>query len=76
VVGDLGADRVFASGTSLTPRESWPANFATPWRALAVLDGSVARYRLFALSAQAGTAAIEAIRARGACDRAGQPAGS
>jgi len=29
-------------------------NFATPWRALAVLDGAVERYRLFALNAQAG----------------------
>src|ERR1700749_3325365 len=38
-----GAPRVVAGG-----------NFATPWRALAVLDGAVARYRLFALNAQAG----------------------
>ena len=29
-------------------------NYATPWRALAVLDGTVPRYRLFALNAQAG----------------------
>jgi acyl-CoA hydrolase len=29
-------------------------NFATPWRALAVLDGTLARYRLFALNAQEG----------------------
>ena len=37
-----------------TPRVVVGGNFATPWRALAVLDGSVARYRLFALNAQAG----------------------
>jgi acyl-CoA hydrolase len=29
-------------------------NFATPWRALAILDAAVAEYRLFALNAQAG----------------------
>jgi acyl-CoA hydrolase len=29
-------------------------NFAIPWAALAVLDGAIARYRLFALNAQAG----------------------
>ena len=29
-------------------------NFATPWRALSVLDGAVARYHLFALNAQRG----------------------
>ena len=28
-------------------------NFATPWRALAVLDGAVAEFRLFAINAQA-----------------------
>ncbi len=37
-----------------TPRVVVGGNFATPWRALAVLDGSVARYQLFALNAQAG----------------------
>src|SRR5580698_3959759 len=37
-----------------TPRVVAGGNFATPWQALAVLDGSVARYRLFALNAQAG----------------------
>src|ERR1700749_5093690 len=37
-----------------SPRVVVGGNFATPWRALAVLDGSVARYRLFALNAQAG----------------------
>jgi hypothetical protein len=37
-----------------TPRVVVGGNFATPWRALEVLDGSVARYRLFALNAQPG----------------------
>src|ERR1700734_4059594 len=37
-----------------TPRVVVGGNFATPWRALAVLDGTLARYRLFALNAQAG----------------------
>jgi hypothetical protein len=37
-----------------TPRVVAGGNYATPWRALAVLEGSVARYRLFALNAQAG----------------------
>lgn len=37
-----------------TPRIVAGGNFATPWRALAVLDGSVAGYRLFVLNAQAG----------------------
>ena len=37
-----------------TPRVVVGGNYATPWRALAVLDGTVARYRLFALNAQAG----------------------
>ena len=36
------------------PRVVVGGNFATPWRALAVLDASVARYRLFALNAQPG----------------------
>ena len=44
VLGALaGAPRVVAGG-----------NYATPWRALAVLDGAVPRYRLFALNAQQG----------------------
>jgi acyl-CoA hydrolase len=44
VLGGLGgAPRVVAGG-----------NFATPWRVLAVLDGAVAEYRLFALNAQPG----------------------
>jgi hypothetical protein len=29
-----------------TPRVVAGGNYATPWRALAVLDGTVARYRL------------------------------
>src|ERR1700678_959686 len=37
-----------------TPRGVVGGNSATPWRALAVLDGTLARYRLFALNAQAG----------------------
>jgi len=44
VLGALpGAPRVVAGG-----------NFATPWRALAVLDAAVAQYKLFALNAQPG----------------------
>jgi len=37
-----------------TPRVVAGGNYATPWRALAVLDGTVAEYRLFALNAQPG----------------------
>src|ERR1700733_14064094 len=37
-----------------TPRVVAGGNFATPWRALSVLDGVVARYHLFALNAQPG----------------------
>jgi acyl-CoA hydrolase len=37
-----------------TPRVVAGGNFATPWRALAILDGALAQYRLFALNAQAG----------------------
>jgi acyl-CoA hydrolase len=37
-----------------TPRVVAGGNYATPWRALAVLDGTVGEYRLFALNAQAG----------------------
>jgi acyl-CoA hydrolase len=36
------------------PRVVAGGNFATPWRALAVLDAAVAEYRLFMLNAQAG----------------------
>jgi len=39
-----GTGRVVVSG-----------NYATPWRALAVLDNAVAEYHLFALNAQPGT---------------------
>jgi len=38
-----------------TPRVVAGGNLATPWRALAVVDGTVAKYRLFALNAQRGT---------------------
>jgi acyl-CoA hydrolase len=46
-------------GTVLTalpdvPRVVTSGNFATPWRALAVLDASLPEYRLFALNAQPG----------------------
>ena len=37
-----------------TPMVVVGGNFASPWRALALLDGTLARYRLFALNAQAG----------------------
>ena len=37
-----------------TPRVVASGNFATPWRALSVLDAAVAEYRLFMLNAQAG----------------------
>jgi acyl-CoA hydrolase len=37
-----------------TPRVVAGGNFGTPLRALSVLDGAVARYRLFVLNAQAG----------------------
>jgi acyl-CoA hydrolase len=36
------------------PRVVMSGNFATPWRALSVLDSAVAEYRLFALNAQEG----------------------
>jgi acyl-CoA hydrolase len=36
------------------PRVVAGGNFATPWRALAVLDAAVAEYRLFMLNAQRG----------------------
>ncbi len=36
------------------PRVVAGGNFATPWRALEILDAAVAEYRLFALNAQAG----------------------
>ncbi|MEV4049969.1 acetyl-CoA hydrolase/transferase C-terminal domain-containing protein [Amycolatopsis sp. NPDC049688] len=42
------------AGVPATPRVVVSGNFATPARALAVLDAAVAEYRLFALNAQAG----------------------
>ncbi len=45
---------IVLGGLAGTPRVVVGGNFATPWRALAVLDGTLARYRLFALNAQAG----------------------
>jgi acyl-CoA hydrolase len=36
------------------PRVVMSGNFATPWRALSVLDSAVAEYHLFALNAQEG----------------------
>src|ERR1700758_132389 len=44
-----------------TPRVVVGGNFATPWQALAVLDGTIARYRLFALNAQAGMPSREGV---------------
>ena len=42
------------TGLPDTPRVVTSGNFATPWRALAVLDGVLPEYRLFALNAQPG----------------------
>ena len=42
------------AGLPGTPRAVMSGNFATPWRALSVLDTAVATYRLFALNAQRG----------------------
>ena len=42
------------SGLPGSPRVVAGGNFATPWRALRVLDGAVADYRLFMLNAQNG----------------------
>ena len=44
-----------------TPRVVAGGNFATPWQALAVLDGTLGRYRLFALNAQPGTPDREGV---------------
>jgi hypothetical protein len=44
---------VLGAGPGL-PRVVADGNFATPWRALEVLDTAVAEYRLFTLNAQAG----------------------
>ena len=54
-----------------TPRVVVGGNFATPWRALSVLDGTPARYRLFALNAQAGMPNREGVTLRVAVRRAG-----
>jgi acyl-CoA hydrolase len=42
------------SGLPDNPRVVAGGNFATPWRALRLLDGAVAGYRLFMLNAQPG----------------------
>jgi acyl-CoA hydrolase len=42
------------AGLPELPRVVTSGNFATPWRALAVLDAAVPEYRLFALNAQTG----------------------
>lgn len=43
------------------PRVVVGGNFSTPWQALAVLDGALTRYRLFALNAQAGVPDREGV---------------
>ena len=48
------------------PRVVAGGNFATPWRALAVLDGVLARYRLFALNAQQGIPVRDGVTAESA----------
>jgi hypothetical protein len=48
-------------GLADTPRVVVGGNFATPWRALSVLDGTLARYRLFALNAQAAMPGREGV---------------
>ena len=53
VVSDAMLATVLA-GLAAPPRVVVSGNFATPWRALAVLDESVPSYRLFALNAQDG----------------------
>jgi acyl-CoA hydrolase len=42
------------AGLPELPRVVTGGNFATPWRALAVLDAAIPEYRLFALNAQLG----------------------
>jgi len=44
-----------------TPRVVTGGNFATPWRALAVLDAAVGEYRLFALNGQPGLPEREGV---------------
>jgi acyl-CoA hydrolase len=41
-------------GLPRVPRVVMSGNFATPWRALSILDAAVAEYRLFVLNAQPG----------------------
>jgi acyl-CoA hydrolase len=48
-------------GRTAAPRVIVGGNFGTPWRALSVLDGALARYRLFALNAQAGMPVREGV---------------
>jgi acyl-CoA hydrolase len=43
------------------PRVITGGNYATPYRALSVLDGTMARYRLFALNAQPGLPSREGV---------------
>src|SRR5215469_14971443 len=45
---------IVLGGLAGAPRVVTGGNYATPWRALAVLDGAVAEYQLFALNAQPG----------------------
>jgi acyl-CoA hydrolase len=45
---------IVLGGLAGPPRVVAGGNFATPWRALSVLDGAVPEYRLFALNAQPG----------------------
>jgi len=46
--------QVLLSALPGTPRVVAGGNFATPWRALAILDSAVASYRLFGLNFQPG----------------------
>jgi acyl-CoA hydrolase len=52
----ISADRLATVFGALPgiPRVVAGGNFATPWRALALLDSAIAEYRLFMLNAQAG----------------------
>ena len=58
---ELGAAVIDCQVVAGTPRVVVGGNFATPWRALVVLDGTLARYRLFALNAQAGMPCREGV---------------
>jgi hypothetical protein len=53
------------------PRVTSGGNFATPWRAPAVLDAAIAGYRLFALDAQPGFQDRDGVAVRVARCRAG-----